>query len=88
MRLENMIAYIIHYTSISLQVFSCSLHVHFQLNAHVALLCHKISQLLQLNDGHSHSIITKFCEGQAQSFLPSFVPTSALGSLTKQTSLL
>ena len=67
--LENMIAYIIHYTSISLQVFSCSLHVHFQLNAH-ALLCHKISQLLQLNDDHSHSVITKFCEGQAQSFLP------------------
>ena len=62
-----MIAYIIHYTSMSLQVFSCSLHVHFQLNAHVALLCHKISQLLQLND---HSVITKFCEGQAQSFLP------------------
>ena len=54
-----MIAYIIHYTSISLQVFSCSLHVHFQLNAH-ALLCHKISQLLQLHDSHSHSVITKF----------------------------
>ena len=46
-----------------------TLHVHFQLNAH-ALLCHKISQLLQLNDGPSHSVITKFCEGQAQSFLP------------------
>ena len=44
-------------------------HVHFQLNAH-ALLCQKMSQLLQLNDGHSHSVITKFCEGQAQSFLP------------------
>ena len=65
--LENMIAYVIHYTSISLQVFSCSLHVHFQLNAHT-LLCHKNSQLLQLNDGslrrlcHSHSVITEFCE--------------------------
>ena len=69
--LENMIAYIIHYTSIPLQVFSCSLHVHFQLNAH-ALLRHKNSQLLKLNDGglrqfcHSHSVITEFCEGQAQ----------------------
>ena len=85
--LENMIAYIIHYTSISLQVFFCSLHVHFQLSAH-ALLCHKISQLLQLNDGHSHSVITKFCEGKRKVSYLLFVPTSALGSLTKQTSLL
>ena len=83
--LENMIAYIIHYTSISLQVFSCSLRVHFQLNAHAALLCHKISQLLQLNDGHSHQNLVK---GRHKVSYPSFVPTSALGSLTKQTSLL
>ena len=68
--LENMIAYVIHYTSIPLQVFSCSLNVHFQL-MHILYYVTN-SQLLQLNDGglkqfcHSHSVITEFCEGQAQ----------------------